>query len=71
MRNRNKDGRFRKVRSDKGKPRKKKPEPEYCPKCRHYTLEKMKGDLINGTSRLWLCKRCGYKSIRKEGDKAD
>ena len=69
LRTRNKDGRWRKKRSDTGKPRKKKPESEYCPKCRHYTLEKAVGPLIDGLHRLWLCKRCGFKTIRKEGEK--
>jgi hypothetical protein len=69
QRTRNKDGRWRKKRSDAGKPRKKK---DQCPKCRtHQALVRFDGELINGTSRLWVCKRCGFKSIRKDGGKEE
>ena len=66
-RTRNKDGRFRKKRSDAGKPRGpyKNKEENYCPRCRHYTLD-YSGSIENDTLEVWHCKRCNYRCIRKK-----
>ena len=71
-RTRNKDGRFRKKRSDAGKPRGSyiNKIENYCPKCGHYTLEP-KGKIQDGTLEVWSCSRCNYRCIRKEGDAKD
>jgi hypothetical protein len=44
---------------------------EQCPRCKHYTLKPMKGELIDGKHRLWLCSRCHYKAIRKAEESKD
>ena len=41
-----------------------------CPRCRHLTLEEFKGEPGPGL-KLWVCKRCGFKSIRKANEEKD
>ena len=61
------DDKGRIVSSKKWSP---KPEPEQCPRCKHFTLEKYSGEPAPGC-KLWVCKRCGFKSIRKINRKTE
>lgn len=47
-----------------------KPKKEYCPRCRHYTLEPYEGK-IQEEYTLFICSRCHFKSIHKLNRKVE
>lgn len=55
------------ISSKKWSPR---PKNEQCPRCSHFTLEPYKGKILKKHT-LFICSRCGFKSIRDLNRKED